>query len=273
MRHTDLRIEHNGEIINTRFIAGFHLTETNYAPRIKVPIHSHRHACFCLVLGGSYTELYRRKAIECKPSTLIFRPADEVHADHIGSRQVRCFIIEAEPEWLTRLHDYSIRMNEPVSFNSSSIIWLAMRLRNELQQMDDLTSLTVEGLMLELVVAAARGSEKIDSRTRPPWLERAKEILHESFNEGLTLTNIAEAVGVHPVYLAEVFRRHYRCSVGDYARRLRIEFASRELCTTDCSLVEVALAAGFTHQAHFSRTFKRFTGLTPSQYRSSFRQT
>jgi AraC family transcriptional regulator len=265
------RIEHNGEIIDSKQIAGFYLTETVYAPNVKVPRHSHRHACFCFVLEGTYRELYRRKAIECRPSNLIFRPAEEVHADHFGALSVRCFIIEIEPEWLARLRERSIRVEGPASFHAHSLAWLAMRLRNESRQADDFTSLTVEGLILEVVAEVARNSTKSPGLRCPRWLSQAQEMLHERFSERLTLSHIAESVGVHPAYLAWAFRRHHRCSVGEYVRRLRIEFACRELSRTAAPLVDIALTAGFAHQAHFSRTFKRLTGLTPAQYRAAAR--
>lgn len=265
------RVEHNGEIIDSKVIAGFHLTETAYAPGVEVPRHSHPHACFCFVLQGTYTELYRGKAIDCRPSHLVFRPAEEVHSDHFGGLGVRCFIIEVEAQWLMRLRERSFRMDEPAIFQGCSLAWLAMKLRRESQQADAFTSLAVEGLVLELSAEVARGSAKSSERKRPRWLDRAREMLHENFAEQLTLSDIAESVGVHPVYLAGVFRQHYHCSVGEYVRRLRIEFASRELSQTSAPLIDIALAAGFAHQSHFSRTFKRLTGLTPAQYRSATR--
>jgi len=265
------RIGHSGEIIDSKLIAGFHLTETGYAPKVKVPRHSHRYACFCFVLQGTYMEVYRGKAIECRPSTVVFRPAEVVHSDHFGDLGVRCFIIEFETQWLTSLRQRSIRMDEPASFQSGSLAWLATRVRYESQQADDFTSLTVEGLMLEMGAEIARRSGKTSERKHPRWLNQAKEILHENFTERVTLCKIARSVGVHPVYLAGVFRQHYGCSIGEYIRRLRIEFASHELSQTTTPLVDIALAAGFAHQSHFSRTFKRLTGLTPVQYRSASR--
>ena len=262
-------IEHNGQIINTQLIAGFHMTETAYAPKAIVPDHSHRYACFCLVMQGTYSEIYRRKAIDCRPSHLLFRPAEEMHADHFGDAGGRCFIIEVETQWLTRLCEPS--MDEPVRYQCGSLAWLAMKLRSESQYADDFTPLTVEGLMLEMGAEIARRSVKTSERKHPRWLNQAKEILHENFAERMTLSEIARSVGVHLVYLASVFRQHYLCTIGEYTRRLRIEFASHELTRTAAPLADIALKAGFVHQSHFSRTFKRVTGFSPAQYRSATR--
>ncbi len=87
----------------------------------------------------------------------------------------------------------------------------------------------------------------------------------------LTLAAIASVVGMHPVYLAREFRKHFRCTVGQYQRRLRIESACLEISRSDTPLAEVAAAVGFYDQSHFSRTFKRITGLTPAEYRAVFR--
>jgi AraC family transcriptional regulator len=130
------------------------------------------------------------------------------------------------------------------------------------------TPLAIEGLTLELLAETSRRSVVSSNHKRPLWLEQAREILHAHFTGQLTLTSIAEMVGVHPVHLAREFRKYYLCTMGDYVRQLRIEFACRNLAETTTPLVEIALAAGFSHQSHFSRTFKRLTGMTPAQYRA-----
>ncbi len=261
---------HHGQRIRSQKIAGISLTEIVYAPQLKVPRHSHQHACFGLVLQGAYDEIYRNKTLSSGLSSIKFRPAEESHANYYGGSQVRCFLIEPEGEWLARLSAHA-GLRAPLVFRDNSLVWLALKIRGELRQMDEVTPMAVEGLMLEMLAEASRRAARMRARKYPRWLEQAREILHGQFSDPLTLSQIAEEVGTHPVYLASAFRRHYGCSIGEYVRKLRVEFACHQLSATDAPLVDIALAAGFSHQAHFSRTFKRLTGMTPARYRASFR--
>src|SRR5260221_476491 len=77
-------------------------------------------------------------------------------------------------------------------------------------------------------------------------------------------------VGVHPVPLARTFRRVHRMTFAGYVRQVRIEFARRELAVSGAPLGDIAVAAGFCDQSHFSRLFKRYTGQTPAEYRLTF---
>jgi AraC family transcriptional regulator len=115
----------------------------------------------------------------------------------------------------------------------------------------------------------SRQRELSSERKPPRWLEQARELIHGQFTESLTHDQIATAVAVHPVHLAGVFRRHYGCTIGEYARRLRVEFACRNISTSTAPLADIALAAGFSDQSHFSKVFKQLTGMTPAQFRKN----
>src|SRR5262245_46897365 len=96
-------------------------------------------------------------------------------------------------------------------------------------------------------------------------------MLHERCSETISLDDVAKEVDIHPVHLARQFRKFYGCTLGEYLRELRIQSACHKLSTLDMPLVDIALAAGFSHQAHFSRLFKRYTGMTPTEFRSLHR--
>ena len=269
MKDNHTHCSYHGELIKRRVVRDLPLAEAVYSPNLELPRHSHRHAGFCLVLKGGYTESYGQTLLECKPSAVKFQPAGEAHSDSYGNTGVHSFIVELEHEWLTRMGADAMIGNHPIVFSASSIAWLMIRLRNEFHSQDNEAPLAIEGLVLELIAETSRSRTKLPKDKPPRWLQRAKEILDQRFSETLTLSAIAESAAVHPVYLATSFRRYYQCSVGEYRRRRRIEFACHKISTSKASLINIALAAGFSNQSHFSRTFKRVTGMAPTQYQAS----
>jgi AraC family transcriptional regulator len=148
---------------------------------------------------------------------------------------------------------------------------LASRLYEEFRRADELSPLVLEGLTLELLAACARQPVRMPEPRPPRWLATVLELLHAQFAERLTTAAIAESVGVHPAHLARVFRQCYGRTMGDYVRHLRIEYARRRLATSDAPLAEIALAAGFSDQSHFSNTFKRLLSESPAAFRKSVR--
>ena len=136
--------------------------------------------------------------------------------------------------------------------------------------MDASSPLAIEGLAFELMAEISRRQIKGEKGSVPPWLRQARDLLHSGLAEKLTLIEIARVINIHPVHLARSFRQAYGCSLGEYLRQLRIESVSQQLVASKTPLSEIALAAGFADQAHFSRTFKKQTGMTPAEFRNTF---
>jgi len=87
----------------------------------------------------------------------------------------------------------------------------------------------------------------------------------------LDLDQLADAAQVSPSSLGRAFRDVLNLTPWRYVMRRRIERSQRLLADTDRSLAKIALDTGFYDQAHFSRTFKRFTGTTPGIFREENR--
>jgi AraC family transcriptional regulator len=259
-----------GKVLNRRAVAGFTFKEVIYAPDLKVPPHAHELATMYVVLEGSYTEVYRQKTLSPKPFGLAFHPANEMHWHHCHDVGGRCFVVEVGRQWMERLREYTRILDEPTDLQRGLPACLAMRLYNEFNQDDGAAPLAMEGLAVETLAEASRRPTRLSEHRPPRWLDRAREILRAQFTEHLSLDGIAAAVGVHPTHLARVFRQHYHCTLGDYQRRLRIDFACHQIARSDTPLIEIALAAGFADQSHFSKTFKRFVGITPAAFKKQF---
>jgi AraC family transcriptional regulator len=263
-----------GETLRSHKVSSFDLSERVYPARFRTPRHSHKQALFCYVVQGDYTETYGGKTRECSQSALLFHPADETHAEHFHDSGGRSFIIEIAPEWLERVREYAAVADDPAEFHGGPHELLARRLYKEFTLMDGVSPLVIEGLMLEMIGETARlnaYNSRISADQTPRWLQQARDLLHARFTERLTLSEVASDVGVHPVHLAQAFHKSYQRTVGDYVRQLRIEYACHELAASDTPIVQIALAAGFCDQSHFTRTFKRLIGVAPSQYRESLR--
>ena len=244
------------------------LSECNYAPNACIPKHAHENAYFIFTLNGSQDEVFGMNTRSYLPSTLAFHPAGEIHSEKVGSKGMRCLHVEFGPEWMKRHLEVSRFLEKASDFQGGRFGWLAQRVYREFCCMDDVAPAAIEGLVLEILADAFRVRREDTTRERPGWLVQAREFIQARFAEPLALSDVAATVGIHPVSLARAFRSQYQCSVGEFIRRLRIEFACAAILTDDVPLTQIALAAGFADQAHFTRTFKRITGLTPSQFRA-----
>ena len=258
-----------GQTSRTREVCGFTLAETSYSRGHNLPRHSHQHPYFCFVLKGKFAEFCGKRVRTCQPSTLIFHPSGELHSNHFNT-DAHCFNLQINNlQQEGHLNYQTARLEQAADFQGGTPAYLANKLYREFREMDEFSPLAIEGLAFELVAEALRGIKR-ELQRAPVWLERAREVLHAHFAEPLTIAYVAEAVSVHPTHLAREFHRRHQRTIGEYVRQLRIEFACRQLSTSDTPLSEIGLAAGFFDQSHFSRTFKQINGMSPAAYRRTF---
>jgi AraC family transcriptional regulator len=247
-------------------VAGLTLAETAFGADVRMPCHEHRLAHFYLVLHGACTDSHGGTANHCAPSTLMFHPVGTTHSCDYRGDGARTFFIQIEDAWLERVREHSGLPDCSVSIQGGVPVWLASRLYHELRDLDSSPPLVLEGLVLQLLGEVFCSPSGPVERRTPRWLRQVRDLLHARFAERLTLDEIAQAVGIHPDRLCHGFRDRYGCSVGEFVRQLRIEFACRQLATSDAPLLEIALAAGFADQSHFIKTFKRRMGMTPAEF-------
>jgi AraC family transcriptional regulator len=257
-------------IMNRCEMAGFFLNEAVFPPDFKVSKHAHSRAGFCVVIAGGCTETYARKTRLYEPPTLEYLAAHEEHSLRVHRRGMRSFSVEFTSDWLKNLPESAPILNASVHFNGGTLSTNLLRLYKEFKQPDELSPLVVEGLALEILGESSRLLNRED-RNLPRWLQHTEELARARFAEPLGLSFVANIVGAHPVRLAREFNRRYGMTLGEYLRRLRVQYVTLELAKSDIPLAEIASAAGFSDQSHMCRIFKRHTGLSPGKYRAASR--
>lgn len=98
-------------------------------------------------------------------------------------------------------------------------------------------------------------------------IKKAILYISQNFSGELTLDEVASQVHLNPAYFSSLFKQSTGSSFKEYLNMVRIEESKRLLANTDYTIIDIAIAAGFEDQSYFSRVFKKYTGLTPRQYR------
>ena len=97
--------------------------------------------------------------------------------------------------------------------------------------------------------------------------------ISEHFQEPLTLTQLAQSLGISKYHLSHVFSEKIGQNFPSYLSRIRLSYACGMLADTDLSVTEIAEEAGFESQRTFFRVFQEQYGMTPLRYRHSTRNT
>ena len=112
---------------------------------------------------------------------------------------------------------------------------------------------------------------------RPGWkgagadlVERAKAYIDAHSADKFSLSALSGALYVNGSYLLRTFRRHTGVTPLEYHNQARCEKAKALLSQGDLTISRVGELTGFASSAHFSRIFKKMTGLSPTAWRNDY---
>ncbi len=100
----------------------------------------------------------------------------------------------------------------------------------------------------------------------------AMEFILKNLHYNLTLSDISDHVGLSENYFCSLFKKETGESVTRFINQSKIKEAENLLKYASYSLLEISQFLGFCTQSHFSQVFKKFTGMTPGQYRKSYQK-
>ncbi|HUC92214.1 MAG TPA: AraC family transcriptional regulator [Paenibacillus sp.] len=139
------------------------------------------------------------------------------------------------------------------------------------------------GLLAQMVSSKEEESGKTLAPTSVQYAKAIAEAMKANFNPHLPdeehsretafrIENIASSLGISPGYCQEVFRKVYGISPRRYLSELKLHEAKVMIRQPELTLKEIASRLGYSQLSHFSRQFKRWTGMSPLQFRQSAKQ-
>ena len=101
-------------------------------------------------------------------------------------------------------------------------------------------------------------------------IQKMIEYIDNNTSLNISIKDIAADIGLNSNYLSHLFKQETGQSFIEYITELRIKKAQKLLCNTNLKTYAIARMIGYSDSQYFSQVFKRFTGITPGQYRESF---
>ncbi|MDI4646863.1 response regulator [Cohnella hashimotonis] len=175
-------------------------------------------------------------------------------AGHIRDTQQRIF------EWLLSLFKKAATLGwtDRSWERNPVIVW------ERLEKFDTLGSLREQSEQFLLAMA-----QDFRSHAAPPSqiIQEADKYIRAHYGESLTLPSVAAEVHVTPVWLSKLFKKEMHKTFLEYLTDIRMEKAKKMLADVQYKIYEISAQVGYKDPVHFTKVFKRQTGLTPKEYR------
>jgi AraC family transcriptional regulator len=242
-----------------------------YEPGLHLARHEHARASISLMLQGSQEERVGLRHYDCATHSALLKRAGVEHTNDVGTRGAHGLFVEMSAEAEASLCDEIGAPLDVVCFDDGATRHLVSRIGQELRLKQAGTWLMVEGLLFELFGTLVRTRLVNSARRRDVRLERAIDYLETNYRKRITVAEVATHAGIHPSFLAELFRKRYAMSIGEWVRHRRLEFARDALQSATTSISGIAFQAGFADQSHLTRLFFARFGITPGEYRRTLR--
>ena len=122
--------------------------------------------------------------------------------------------------------------------------------------------------IIEIIMSCFRMEDmsEIDGKTR---IQMAVQFIKEHYSENLTVNDLAEVFNMSPNYFSSIFKKEILQSPVNFITGIRIKEAQEMLVSSNLSVADIAQKTGYEDGQYFFRVFKKYTGMTPLQYREN----
>ncbi|MDQ3062042.1 MAG: AraC family transcriptional regulator [Acidobacteriota bacterium] len=251
----------------------------------RYPIHNHRAIQVIIPLLTSGFDAVTLSAISSRQKSqkltlenAFVIPAYQPHT-LLWNQDTELVMFDLEPEFIERAAGEAFRgseveIREESNIRDSFITQLGGALYSEFRSPSAVGRIYIESLAVTLAVHLLRGYSVPAQNVREfsgglsgAKLRLAIEYIDSNLDQNLSLTNIAETVGMSSYYFSRALKKSTGFAPHAYVVHQRIERAKQLLIETKLPIIDIALAVGYVNHSHFSTQFRKLIGISPTAYR------
>lgn len=102
-------------------------------------------------------------------------------------------------------------------------------------------------------------------------IEKAKSYIRDNYKKDISLDEVSREVDISPYYFSKLFKKETGGNFIEYLTEIRLRNARELLKDSGLSIKEICAESGYSDPNYFSRIFKKYEGVTPSEFRERLR--
>ncbi len=249
-------------------------------------MHSHKSHEIYFLLAGQRRYFVGHRVYELVPGNLAFIPGDMLHRTTASGRKgYERYVVNFSERHLHRFIDLIGRSNFDRLLHSGCVDLPAdisrqvrqdlVLLEQELKNRTAYTSAVAIHLLEDILLCALQHGKPTAPCTGETAdnIQRVARYISENYAEPLTLQSAAQMANMEKTYFSKRFKLLTGFGFHEYLTQTRLLAAAQMLKETDLSMVTIAERCGFSGSNYFGDSFRRWMGISPSQYRKSKKNT
>ena len=230
-----------------------------------MPNEKRRHHGFVYTFTGTETYNFKNCSIKAQPNTLVYLPKGRQYKITFEGEVSTVITLDFEIHEDTDIAPFvlSLESNNPVQT-------LFLKAENEWQSKKTACRAACLSLLYKVISTGARIEERFIHPGKYEKIRESVEYLHNHYTEqDFRIESLSEMCGINSAYYARLFSDKFSQSPKEYVTELKMQKARELLSGEKYSISEIGSELGYSDVYHFSKSFKKATGISPTEWRKS----
>ena len=142
----------------------------------------------------------------------------------------------------------------------------------EQDNQDDLRDASMKALLNIIVISLLKSGIQENKPESQTLVGKVIDYIDRNYMNDIKLDDLANHFFVSKYYLCHEFKKYTNRTINQYINTTRILYAQQKIMDNNLNFTEIAAECGFASCTHFGRTFKAVTGVTPSEFKSNYKE-